>query len=586
MKNKKPSNLRILAKSIREYKKPSLLTPVFVALEVVMEILIPFTMANLIDEMTGSTMSPIYRYGLMLLFMAALALVFGILAGRKAATASSGFAKNLRQDLYYNIQEFSFNEIDHFNSSSLVTRLTTDVTNVQNAYQMLLRIAVRTPLMMVFAFVMSLSISWELGLIFVFVIPILGAGLFMIMRKVFPIFRRIFKKYDQLNNTVQENVSGIRVVKSFVRESHEIDKFHLAADDVKNEFTKAEKLIALNNPLMMFSVNITMLLIAFFGARMIINSAGMDLTTGQLSSLITYSMQILMSVMMLSMVFVMISIAMEPLNRISEVLRTEASLDSNKEGLKTVIDGSISFNNVDFRYSKTADRCALENINLDIKSGQTVGILGMTGSGKSTLVNLIPRLYDVTGGEILVGGKNVKSYDIEALREEVAVVLQKNVLFSGTIKDNLKWGNLNASLDDMKLAAKLACADEFIDELEDGYDAHVDRGGSNFSGGQKQRLCIARALVKKPKIIIFDDSTSAVDTKTNAKINQAMNEYLPNMTKIIIAQRISSIENSDLIIVLEDGKIVSSGTHDDLMRSSESYRETYLAQNEQTGGEQ
>jgi ATP-binding cassette subfamily B protein len=585
-KPKKQNQLKILMKSIREYKKESILTPLLVIIEVVLEVLIPLLMAEMIDQMTGDTMTPIYKFGTVLIFMAFASLFSGMLAGKFGATASTGFAKNLRKDLFYKIQDYSFKEIDGFSSSSLVTRLTTDVTNVQNAYQMVIRIAIRTPLMMTFAFIMSFSISWELGLIFVVAIPLLGGGLTIILKKVFPIFKVIFKKYDHLNKSVQENVDGIRVVKSFVREDYEKNKFNDAANEIKNDFTKAEKLIALNNPLMMFSMYVVTLLISYFGAKMIISSAGVDLTTGELSTLITYSTMILMSVMMFSMVFVMIAISNESINRIAEVLSTESSLDLHTSGIKKIKDGSITFKNVCFKYSENADKNALENINIDIKSGQTIGILGVTGSSKTTFVQLIPRLYDATQGEVFVGGENVRSYDLKSLREEVAFVLQKNVLFSGTILENLRWGNKNASLEEVKEAAELACASEFIEQFPLKYDTYIERGGTNVSGGQKQRLSIARALLKKPKIIIFDDSTSAVDTKTDAKIREAMAKMIPDTTKIVIAQRVDSVKDADKIAIFENGHIIAFGSHDELIKTNDSYKSIYDSQVKHDGGEQ
>lgn len=582
---KKPNQYKTLIQSIREYKKASILTPTLVVIEVLLEVIMPLLMAEMIDQMTGNTLMPIYKFGTILIFMAFASLFSGMIAGKFGATASTGFAKNLRRDLFYKIQNYSFKEIDGFSSSSLVTRLTTDVTNVQNAYQMIIRIAIRTPLMMIFAFIMSFSISWELGLIFVVAIPLLGGGLMLILRKVFPIFKVIFKKYDSLNKRVQENVNGMRVVKSFVREDYEKDKFNQSANEIKNDFTKAEQLIALNNPLMMFSMYVVTLCISYFGAKMIVTSGGVDLTTGELSTLITYSTMILMSVMMFSMVFVMIAISNESINRIAEVLSTDTSLDRHPSGITEIKDGSISFKNVCFKYSEDAKKNALENINIDFQSGQTIGILGVTGSSKTTFVQLIPRLYDVTQGDVLVGGENVKSYDLKALREAVAFILQKNVLFSGTILENLKWGNKNATLEEVKEAAKLACASEFIDQLPLQYDTYIERGGTNVSGGQKQRLSIARAILKKPKIIIFDDSTSAVDTKTDAKIREAMKKMIPNTTKIIITQRVDSVKDADKICVFDNGHIIASGSHEELIQSNESYKNIYESQIKQHGGD-
>lgn len=581
----KKNPVKILMGSIREYKKYSILTPLLVVVEVVFEVLIPLVMAEMIDQMTGNSMEPIYKFGLILILMAISSLFAGMMAGKFGATASTGFAKNLRKDVFYKIQDYSFSEIDQFSASSLVTRLTTDVTNVQNAYQMIIRIAIRTPLMMAFAFVMSFTISWELGLIFVVMIPLLGGGLALILTRVFPIFRRIFKKYDRLNEGVQENVSGIRVVKSFVREGYETDKFRVAAEDVKNEFTRAEKIIALNNPLMMFSMYLVTLLVSYFGATMIINSNAVSLTIGELSSLITYSTMILMSVMMFSMVFVMIAISTESINRIVEVLDTKSSLDPNESGISDVKDGSISFKDVSFSYHKDALKPVLQNINLDIKSGETIGILGVTGSSKSTLVQLIPRLYDVSDGVVTVGGVNVKDYNVHSLRNEVSVVLQKNVLFSGTIEENIKWGNKNATIEEVKRVAELACASEFIEKMPEGYNTYIERGGSNVSGGQKQRICIARALLTKPKVIIFDDSTSAVDTKTDSLIREAMNTMIPDTTKLIIAQRIDSVKESDRILLIDDGKVMAFDSHDNLMKSNDVYQEIYYSQVKSDGGE-
>ena len=565
-------------KSIREYKRPAILTPVFVACEVVLECLLPFVMARLIDEMDGSSMTPIFKYGAILLALAMLSLLFGWLAGVQAATASAGFAKNLRKDLFYKVQDYGFSDIDTFSTSSLVTRLTTDVTNVQNAFQMIIRGAIRTPLMLVFSITMSLAISVKMSLIFLGIVPILGVALFGIFFYVHPIFKRIFKRYDALNNSVQENVAGIRVVKSFVREDYEIEKFNKASGEVQADFTKAEKIIAFNNPVMMLCMYVSMFLVSFLGAKLIINTKGSELSTGELSSLTAYGVQILMSMMILSMVFVMCSLASEAANRIVEVLSHDSTLTSPENGLTEIPDGSISFRNVSFKYKARSKRNALSDINLEIKSGMTVGIIGGTGSSKSSLVQLIPRLYDVTEGALLVGGHDVREYELTALRDNVAVVLQKNVLFAGTIKENLRWGNKDASDEELVRVCKLAQADEFISKFPDGYDTHIEQGGTNVSGGQKQRLCIARALLKQPKILILDDSTSAVDTKTDALIRKAFAEEIPDTTKIIIAQRLSSVEDADLILVLDGGKIVEQGTHETLMTHGGIYREIYDSQ--------
>lgn len=570
--------IKTLMKSIREYKRASILTPLYITLEIILECLLPLVMANLIDKMTGQSMIPIIRYGILLIIMAMLSLLFGYMSGRIGATASCGFAKNLRQDVFFKIQDFSFADIDKFSTSSLVTRMTTDVTNVQNAYQMIIRIAVRTPLMLIFSVILSLTISVKMSLIFLIMIPFAAVALFSIVFTVFPIFKRIFKKYDAMNNSVQENIQGIRVVKSFVREDYERERFQKAAADVCMEFTRAERIIALNNPILMFCISLAIFLVSFIGAKTIINSGAAELTTGQLSSLINYGVQILSSLMMLSMVFVICSMAKESANRICEVLNHESTLTSPINGVMEVKNGSIQFENVSFSYSEKSKKPALVNINLDIESGQTIGILGGTGSSKTSLIQLISRLYDVTEGKVCVSGVDVRNYDLESLRDEVAVVLQKNVLFSGTIKENLRWGKKDASDEELVRVCKLAQADEFIQQFPDKFDTYIEQGGTNVSGGQKQRLCIARALLKKPKILILDDSTSAVDTKTDAMIRKALREEIPETTKIIIAQRTSSLEDADQIIVLDGGKVSEQGTHEELLAQKGIYYEVYQSQ--------
>ena len=569
--------IKTIGKSVREYKLPSILTPAFIVVEVVMETVIPMIMAILIDNFDKG-MEPIIKYGLILVAMAVISLVCGILGGKYAAIASTGLAKNLRQDMYFALQEFSFREIDDFSASSLVTRMTTDVTNLQNAYQMIIRGAIRTPLMLVFAFAMSFSINWKIALIFLAAVPVLGGALAIIVLKVMPFFRKIFKRYDALNNSVQENVRGIRVVKAFVREDYEKEKFGEAVERVRSDFTYAEKILALNNPIMMFMIYTVIMIVAAYGSTLIIDTKESELTTGQLSALIGYATQIMASMMMLSMIMVMITMSIESAKRITEVLNRKPTLVSPENGVKEVPNGDISFRDVNFRYSEKAERNALEDINLEIKSGMTVGIIGGTGSSKSTLIQLIPRLYDVSEGELLVGDRNVKEYDLAALRDAVSVVLQKNVLFAGTIKENLRWGNKYATDEEIERVCKLAQAHEFIEEMPDKYDTFIEQGGTNVSGGQKQRLCIARALLKKPKILILDDSTSAVDTKTDALIRKAMREEIPDTTKIIIAQRVVSVEDADLILVMSGGKIVDRGTHEELMKTSEIYREVYETQ--------
>ena len=569
--------LKTIGKSVREYKTPSVLAPIFIVVEVVMETVIPMIMSKLIDEFANG-MNPVLKYGAILLAMAVASLVSGMLAARYAAKAATGLSANLRKDMFYSIQDFSFREIDGFSVSSLVTRMTTDVTNVQNAYQMIIRGAIRTPLMLIFAFAMAFSLNWKIALCYLAAVPIVGAALFLIVFKVMPYFRRSFRRYDAMNASIQENVRAIRVVKSFVTEEYEKQKFAKHVEEVKNDFVRAEKILALNSPVMMFSIYAIIMIIAAFGSQMIINSQATELTTGELTALIGYAGQILGSMMMLSMIMVMISMSIESAKRITEVLDTETTIVSPEDGVKEVKNGEIVFNNVSFRYSEKAERNALENIDLTIRSGETVGIIGGTGSSKSTLIQLIPRLYDVTEGELTVGGVNVKEYDLVSLRDAVSLVLQKNVLFEGTIAENIRWGNKNASDEEVKRVCELAHAAEFINELPDGYETHIEQGGSNVSGGQKQRLCIARALLKKPKILILDDSTSAVDTKTDALIRKAMSEEIPDTTKIIIAQRIVSVEDADKIIVMDGGRISDMGTHEELLQRCEIYREVYESQ--------
>lgn len=569
-----------LIKSIREYKKPSILAPVYVSLEVVIECIIPFITALLVNQIeAGCAFSVVLRYGLILLVLASLSLNFGRLSGKTAATASSGFARNLRHDLFSNIQSFSFENIDRFSSSSLVTRLTTDVSNVQNAYMMLIRVAIRSPLMLIFAVVMSFIMGGKLALIFVVVIPMLGIGLYFIIRKAFPIFKRVFRKYDALNRSIQENVQGIRVVKSFVREDYEKQKFGVAAEELREEFTKAEKILAFNSPMMQFCLYVNMVFILTFGAYTIATTGGVHFNVGQLSSLMIYSFQTLMSLMMLSMVFVMVTIADESGRRIVEVLSEQSSLANPEHPVSDVADGSIDFDCVSFRYSEKAERMALLDIDLHIRSGETIGILGTTGSSKTSLVQLIPRLYDATSGVVRVGGRNVKEYDLTALRNQVSVVLQNNLLFSGTIAENLRWGNPQASDEELQKACELAQADSFIRTFPQGYETRIEQGGTNVSGGQKQRLCIARALLKKPRILILDDSTSAVDTHTDAMIRKALKEFLPETTKIIIAQRVASVMEADRIVLMDKGGISAVGTHEQLMQSDAVYREVYESQN-------
>ncbi len=570
--------IKKLAKYIKQYKKDSILTPIFVIFEVIMEVLIPYLMARIIDVgIQNSDLNYIFKIGAILVVSAFLSLTFGMLSGRYAAKASAGFAKNLRQGMFYNIQNYSFTNIDKFSTSSLVTRLTTDVTNVQQAFQMIIRILVRAPIMLIFALVMAFSINSKLAWIFVVTMPILAVVLFFIAIKAHPYFEKVFKKYDSLNRVVGENLNAIRVVKAYNREGHEEEKFGNVNDEVYKLFKKAEKIVAFNSPAMQLTIYTCILLLSWLGAKLIV---GGSMQTGELSSIITYAWQILSSLMMISMVFVMIIIAESSAERIIEVLDEESTIKNKENPVKEVKDGSITFDHVSFQYddAKAEDELPLEDINIDIKAGETIGIIGATGSSKSTIVNLIPRLYDVTKGSIKVGGVDVRDYDLETLRNEVAVVLQKNVLFSGTIKENLRWGNKNASDEELVRVCKLAQADDFIQEFPDKYDTVLDQGGTNVSGGQKQRLCIARALLKKPKILILDDSTSAVDTKTDALIRKAFREEIPNTTKIIIAQRITSVEDADRIIVLDDGKINGIGTSKDLLKTNAIYQEVYESQ--------
>lgn len=584
-RGKRMNIIRVLKKSIREYKRDSMLTPILVAFESLTECFLPLMVATLVNKMqNGCDLSVIVKYGVILVIMACFSLLFGALAGITAANASAGFGKNLRKDLFVAVQNFSFENIDRFSASSLVTRMTTDVTNVQMAYMMIIRTVVRAPLMLIFSLIMGFVMGGRLALIFLFTIPVLGIGLGLVIKKTMPLFRKVFRKYDNLNNSVQENINGIRVVKSFVREDFEMKKFNTAAEDVCNDFTRAEKILALNNPMMQFCIYVVMIFVMTFGSFLVVNFGGAIIQVGQLSSLLTYSFQILMSLMMLSMIFVMVTISMESCERIVAVLEEKHTISNPENPIYEVKDGSIDFNNVSFKYSQRADRYALANINLHIKSGQTIGILGGTGSSKTSLVNLISRLYDVTEGEVKVAGVDVRDYDLVTLRDAVSVVLQKNVLFSGSIKENLRWGNKEATDEEIEEACHLACADEFIEQFPDKYDTHIEQGGTNVSGGQKQRLCIARALLKKPKILILDDSTSAVDTKTDAIIRNGFKKFIPETTKIIIAQRVSSVQDADQIIIMNNGSIEAIGTHDELLASNPIYQEVYYSQNR--GGEQ
>ena len=573
----------VLSKSIGEFKKDTILTPVFVMAETILEVLIPFRTAALVDTLrAGADLNAILQSGLILTAMAMLSLLFGTLSGISVAKASTGFARNLRRDMFRNIQKFSFTTIDAFSSSSLVTRLTTDISNVQMAFMMLIRMAVRAPFMFISAFIAGFIMGGWLAIIFVAVMPLLGIGLYLIISRVIPIFKKVFKKYDALNESAEENLAGIRVVKSFVNENFERQKFNKASEELREDFTSAERLIALNSPFMNFTIYVLFVFILYFGSYLIVSSQGTAFSVGQLSSLITYGFMMLMALMMLSFVFAMIIIAEEGARRICEVLLATSTINNPENPITKVTDGSIDFKNVGFSYSGPGGREALSDVNLHINSGEVIGIIGGTGSAKSTLVQLIPRLYDVTAGSVSVGGHDVRDYDIDTLRSAVAMVLQKNVLFSGTIKENLLWGNPNATDEEILEAARLAQADSFVQTFPDKYEAHIEQGGNNVSGGQKQRLCIARALLKRPKVLILDDSTSAVDTKTDSLIRTGLKDYLPDTTKIIIAQRTSSIEESDKIIVLDNGRINAIGTHEELLKDNPIYREVYFSQNKQS----
>lgn len=568
--------VKTLAKCIREYKVASIITPIFIIGEVILEVIIPYLMADLIDNgVDKGDMNYIWKLGLVLALVALASLAFSALAGKYGAVASAGFAKNLRHDMFYKIQQYSFANIDKFSAASLVTRMTTDVTNVQNSYQMILRMAFRAPFMMIFAMIMSFRVNASLSWIFVIFIPIIALALGIIIKFAHPVFTRVFKKYDKLNNVVQENLHGIRVVKSFVREEHEIEKFQNISEEIYKDFSKAEKIVNFNMPVMQLCVYACILLISWFSARLIVYG---EMTTGELASMMTYIMQILISLMFISIVMVMVTLSRASGERIAEVLEEVPDLNNPDEPVADISDGSIVFENVSFSYAKDKDKLCLKDTSLSIASGETIGIIGGTGSSKSTLVQLIPRLYDVTEGRILVGGRDVRAYDLEALRNSVAMVLQKNVLFSGTIKENLRWGNENATDEELVKACQLACADEFIEKFPDKYDTYIEQGGTNVSGGQRQRLCIARALLKKPKILILDDSTSAVDTKTDAHIRQAFLEEIPDTTKLIIAQRISSVQDADRIIVMDGGAVNAIGTHEELLKTNKIYQEVYYSQ--------
>lgn len=574
--------VREIAHSLREYKRISIATPVLVTIEVLLECLIPYMIALLVNQIqAGCGLDVILKYGAVLVAMAAASLVFGVCSGASCAAASSGLAKNLRKDMFYKIQSYSFQNIDRFNVSSLITRMTTDVTNVQTAYMLLIRLVIRSPLMLIFSFVMAFVMGGSLAWVFVAVVPLLAVGLTIIVVKTIPLFRRAFRKYDKLNSSIQENVKAAREVKSYVREEYEQNKFGEASHDLRRDFQKAERILAFNQPIMQFCLYVVMCVVLSFGSYLIIDSLGADLNVGELSSILTYGFMMLNSLMMLSMAFTMIAMAGESGRRIVEVLKEESTIENPANPVTEVKDGSIDFDGVSFKYSATAERNALSDIDLHIRSGETIGIIGGTGSSKSTLVQLISRLYDTTEGTVRVGGVDVREYDIETLRNAVAMVLQKNVLFSGTIAENLRWGDANATDDEIKEACRLACADEFIERFPEKYNTYIEQGGANVSGGQKQRLCIARALLKKPKILILDDSTSAVDTHTDAKIRKAMREFIPETTKIIIAQRTASVEDADRIIVMDGGSINDIGTHSELIKRNAIYREVYTSQNKE-----
>lgn len=576
--------VRKILKSVGEYKKATIMTMLLVVFEVAIDCVIPFIIATLINQIeAGCGLDVIVKWGIVLVVLAFFSLLFGAWAGSTCATASAGFARNLRRNLFRRVQDFSFENIDKFSSASLVTRMTTDVSNVQMAFMMIIRTAIRSPLMIIFSFIMAFALGGSMAIIYAVLIPFLGFFLFLIIRKVTPLFTRVFRKYDRLNESIEEDVRGMRVVKSFVREDHEREKFGRASDDVCRDFTRAEKILALNNPLMQFCLYALMVVVIFFGSRKIVSVGGTSMNVGHLSGLLTYGTQILFNLMMVSFIFVMVTMSLESMKRITEVLDTESTLTSPEGALTKVADGSVDFDHVDFKYAATAEKLALTDIDLHIASGETIGIIGGTGSGKTTLIQLISRLYDVTSGAVRVGGEDVRKYDLEVLRNQVAVVLQKNVLFSGTIKENLRWGNPDATDAELEEACRLAQADEFITQFPDGYDTHIEQGGTNVSGGQKQRLCIARALLKKPKILILDDSTSAVDTRTDALIRMGFKKFIPTTTKIIIAQRLSSVQDADRILILDGGRIAAVGSHEELLANNELYREIWHSQNRGSG---